>query len=581
MAELKSDAPRPITVLIVSWPAAMSAVLTSLPTLPATCGGLDEAALRERVEAARRLSGEGRAQEALDLIGPLLAQAGLPDWAQAPLHAAAAMGHFDLGNVESSLQHTLAALDGWQRLDDRRSEARSLSLYTWLMTHIGELDKAVECGFRALGLAEALDDAGIVILILNALGGAYIELPEQHTQCHATFERALALARERGDPNEIIQSLGNLGSAYDRYATRLWEAGRRDEAIEWGLRAIDLSEQTLAIGESLGNLRYCAMAQINIVDTAAVIGQTDKAHTHLEPLLERARQLEDRRLHGYALYVVGHLRFVEGDLPAACALLEQACALADEAKLNQLTTLCCNYLGAAYEQREDFRNALRYAKRSFELREQAASETAQRRGRALAVLHETEKAKARAEAEHLRAEALSVRNHELDQRARRFAHDAEHDALTGLYNRRRFDQALAEALAKPQPQMYLALLDIDHFKRINDTYSHQCGDDVLRHIGQLLAGCVRDGDHVFRYGGEEFAVIFAGMDDATAEAACERVRCTVERFDWGALTPGLKVTVSMGLAHASPTQAARSVLGKADERLYLAKAGGRNRVVAH
>ena len=123
---------------------------------------------------------------------------------------------------------------------------------------------------------------------------------------------------------------------------------------------------------------------------------------------------------------------------------------------------------------------------------------------------------------------------------------------------------------------------MDHFKDINDRFSHPVGDEVLRRLGAVLKRCCRKYDLAARYGGEEFAVILTGVDRPAARTACERIRAAVEAEPWPLLHPQLRVTVSIGVVHEDEQEASgasQSLLATADARLYAAKRGGRNRVV--
>lgn len=161
------------------------------------------------------------------------------------------------------------------------------------------------------------------------------------------------------------------------------------------------------------------------------------------------------------------------------------------------------------------------------------------------------------------------------------------DGLTGVANRRVFDETLASewtrALRNGGP-LSVILVDIDHFKRHNDQYGHQAGDECLRAVAQTLAGTVkRSGDVVARYGGEEFAVILPGVEVKGAVAVAERIRQLVEQIRLahvGSMT-GRDVTVSLGVAATVPTRGAspHSLLEAADQALYQAKAVGRNQVI--
>ena len=161
---------------------------------------------------------------------------------------------------------------------------------------------------------------------------------------------------------------------------------------------------------------------------------------------------------------------------------------------------------------------------------------------------------------------------------------AIHDALTGLHNRRAFNESLERAVARQDRQgghFALLLLDIDRFKKLNDTYGHPAGDAALRNTAQLLTHHLRKSDLAARFGGEEFAVLLASTDGAGAHHLAEKVRAEVERgrlvFDGARLG----VTVSIGVAvWPEDGREPAGLVGAVDRALYAAKEGGRNRVVA-
>jgi diguanylate cyclase (GGDEF)-like protein len=158
------------------------------------------------------------------------------------------------------------------------------------------------------------------------------------------------------------------------------------------------------------------------------------------------------------------------------------------------------------------------------------------------------------------------------------------DPLTGLGNRRHFRAALErsiECVARSGESVLLLLLDIDHFKSINDAHGHLAGDQVLRAVAQCLAGCVRPMDLVARYGGEEFAVILPNCRPAYGSVVAERIRRAIESLSI-AVTPltRLQVTISIGGAYAPEwvRSTADLWIERADLQLYRAKADGLNLV---
>lgn len=163
---------------------------------------------------------------------------------------------------------------------------------------------------------------------------------------------------------------------------------------------------------------------------------------------------------------------------------------------------------------------------------------------------------------------------------------AERDPLTGIFNRRVFNERLALEIARclrHGGSVSIALLDIDHFKQINDTYGHLAGDRILHSLGAAVEGALRQTDTLFRYGGEEFAILMPETPAQGASQAAERVRLAIEthrtRGDDGRSLP--PVTASLGLAtYPVHGAGARSLLIAADLALYRAKAAGRNRVAS-
>ena len=153
---------------------------------------------------------------------------------------------------------------------------------------------------------------------------------------------------------------------------------------------------------------------------------------------------------------------------------------------------------------------------------------------------------------------------------------ARRDPLTGLFNRRAFDALLGQSLGRRD--VGLALVDVDHFKAINDRHGHAAGDLVLKAVSKALMGAVGGQGHVARIGGEEFALVLCGVDANEAGAVGERARQAVERCRVDHAGGKIGVTVSVGIAHAgNGCETADDFLERADRALYSAKANGRNR----
>lgn len=163
----------------------------------------------------------------------------------------------------------------------------------------------------------------------------------------------------------------------------------------------------------------------------------------------------------------------------------------------------------------------------------------------------------------------------------------ERDPLTGLLNRQSFDYRFEDLLEyhhqnprrlRTGDTPWLAITDIDHFKRVNDTYGHLFGDEILLLVSRIMRQCFRFDDLLFRYGGEEFIVILNNTNIAGAELALERFRKSIEDHEFPRLD---KLTVSTGWAAVGDREFSTDVIHKADKALYYAKGNGRNQVVSY
>lgn len=155
------------------------------------------------------------------------------------------------------------------------------------------------------------------------------------------------------------------------------------------------------------------------------------------------------------------------------------------------------------------------------------------------------------------------------------------DTLTGLSNRRHFDNSIEREFLRSKRyggDLSLAIIDIDFFKKINDTYGHLCGDYVLKEVAYLIMENFRKTDMVFRYGGEEFVVILTETSLAQSEIPMERLRKTIENYEFKYEKNSIKVTISIGVS-SNKYETVKDFIETADKALYEAKTSGRNRIV--
>jgi diguanylate cyclase len=172
---------------------------------------------------------------------------------------------------------------------------------------------------------------------------------------------------------------------------------------------------------------------------------------------------------------------------------------------------------------------------------------------------------------------------ELKEAYKRIEELAALDELTGSFNRRSIMQMLDDEITRTHRSnspCSIALIDLDWFKRINDTYGHPTGDEVLRTFAITVFANIRNIDRFGRYGGEEFLLVLPDTPGDAAARLLDRLRAIISELDWSAFSPGMQVTVSAGITTLRPDETADTFLARADGALYAAKARGRNRIAS-
>jgi diguanylate cyclase len=178
---------------------------------------------------------------------------------------------------------------------------------------------------------------------------------------------------------------------------------------------------------------------------------------------------------------------------------------------------------------------------------------------------------------------LYRRSIELKEAYRRIEELAELDELTGSFNRRCIMRMLEEEIARSQrggAPCSIALIDLDWFKHINDAYGHPTGDEVLRTFAITSFANIRTMDRLGRYGGEEFLLVLPGASEDASFRMLDRLRAIIADLDWSAFSPGMRVTISAGVATLRQNETSDNFLARADGALYASKASGRNRITS-
>lgn len=403
------------------------------------------------------------------------------------------------------------------------------------------------------------------------------------------YERALGYYRV------ALESFG--GRFPLRAARTLYRMGIAAE----GMGDLDLAERyygrSLEINEAHGNAAGRALGLMGIAMVQIARGRFAEAEA---PLREALPVLADDPVHvayaGDALRLMAEALLGQGRHADALGYLDQALPLYTRtARPPQHRAWLHERFCQAHRGLGAYDRALEHHERFHALMVEHLQTQADARMSRLMVEFDTERAVKDGEISRLRnvelereiaerreAEAALERARaELEETNRELRAISIRDALTGAYNRRYLDERLAEAFAlalrQSQP-LSVMICDVDDFKRINDTFSHAVGDEVLRVIAGILRGNVRQSDVVARFGGEEFVVLFPFATLEQAVAAGEKLCRLVMEHPWHTVHPALHVTLSAGVAAAHGQPNHEKLLSEADRKLYQAKRRGKNRV---
>ena len=418
----------------------------------------------------------------------------------------------------------------------------------------GTLDDGLEWSVRASEVARAVGDPALLAGTLLTVGVALSRTGRPEAGLDR-YREAFALYEQVGDRVACANVLNNIG-------INCKNLDRHEEALQSLRRAI-------AIAGSERDAGIAAIATLNLAEALARAGQRDAARAAVVEAAERAAAVGYASAECVAQLLLGELLTAEGDDAGAAAALERGLAIARDGGGRNHVARAHKGLWTLHKAAGRFEAALAHHEAFHEAERAQFNDESDRRLRALQVRFDLERA------QH---EAAMAR-----RESARLAEQSRLDALTGVANRRHLEERLRDEYARALRQghpLSVAMADADDFKRINDRCGHAVGDAVLREIATLLSRHCRDTDLVARYGGEEFCVVFVEATAAEARRAAESMRTAVAGHDWSMIAPGLAVTLSIGLAERDEADGRQALLAAADARLYEAKRGGKNRVVA-
>ncbi len=401
---------------------------------------------------------------------------------------------------------------------------------------------------------------------------AHIVLGQQEEALKAA-DRALAAARRWGQPKAVAAALANQAGRWYALGFRLKQDGDPAAGIAALQQCVALSLQAAQAAVQARFPRLLPSILNNQAGAHTQLEQDDLALACFGQLYAMGDRTGLQAVGVFARLNHARLLFRRQRAAESMALIDEGLALGR--RLRTPAAVYALHLQASrqHEAQGDFEQALRSYKLYHEAEAETSNVQAQARAGVMAVRLRTREAQTEAQ--------------QLRQLTERLSQQALRDTLTGLPNRRAMEDALRgfdDSQRSPGSDDFLAVIDVDHFKRINDGHSHAVGDQVLRALGDVCSRQLRDSDLLARWGGEEFILLMRACTPADALAVCERLRCAVQEHDWPAVAPGLAVTISIGLAARDGRSASESPgdlaawLHRADEQLYRSKHNGRNQV---
>jgi diguanylate cyclase (GGDEF)-like protein len=487
---------------------------------------------------------------------------------------------FHSGDHAQALHHLDLSLEIARNFSDLKLERDCLQVRSSAFASLGEFEAAIDAVFGAYRINTELEDVLGMIWSLNNISAMYHQLGDNETSLEFAT-KAIERCESIGDLVRKAAALNNQGIA--RCAL-----GRFPEAIK------DF-ENALAITRDLELNDITAQTLVNLAEALSGMGSHAKALETLDTALDLVRANKQTEGVVYCLLNSAKIELAQRHASEAVEYANAAIEAARDADLKLLEFQSFEVKAQAFKQQNDFEHALEAYEDFHRLEKEVRDDAANRKMRVFNAQREAERLRGEAKLEQLRnvelmqaLEALEQANQakttllvELEEKTSELELLILQDPLTRLYNRRHLESYLTEEFSRASLEQHplpVAMLDVDDFKFVNDTFGHLIGDQVLQHLAGILHTVLRSSDMPARYGGEEFAFVLPRSTPQDALLVCERIRSTVEHYDWESVQKGLKVTVSIGMVWDTNVANFEKLIARADDRLYEAKRYGKNLV---
>jgi diguanylate cyclase (GGDEF)-like protein len=478
-----------------------------------------------------------------------------------------ALAQFDraLGRFRRAIEASQRAVHLFRLDGDIASEAAALSLLAHASSILGRDAEAVEAALLSVRLGELLPPGSDLVRLQNYLGVAYL-WSKSFANAQTALQESERLALLYAPTSDVLLPRTNLAwlevmrLSKERYFTgSMPSTALLRERLAACTALFDDGVPFHALPGVRAVLQRFARSSLALCECWE--GHLEEAHDHWLAAQDNSQPARYAQVANViSHWVLAELSWARHDLESArrhAAVLIELAAVAEFEQMAYVGHLLMTQL---------FRAEGRHL--------EALDEERRHRRRELRVRSEILDSRHAVVQTHLDMRSSEQHLQLMAQHSTELERLSFEDSLTGIANRRRFDLRLSEALrihGATHP-LCVALIDLNDFKSVNDTYSHAAGDDVLRTIGRSLREVVRDVDLAARIGGDEFAILFPNTPFEVAQMACLRIHARVAELSWSHVSPALRIEVSIGLAQSVADDTPESLLRRSDTAMFQAKA---------
>lgn len=492
-----------------------------------------------------------------------------------------------LSHNDEAMTALLESLWIFEEIEDRRGEAKSLYHIGNVLNTLYDFEQSIGYFFQSSRIFQLLKDKKGQGEILNSIGEVFINIGD-YNEALTYLNKSTRLFREINDKRALAISLKNIGAI-------CLQIKKYDESLAYLDRSIAYATDAMDVYTEAEALNYMGKAYELLVNN-------DTAREVYFKSLLKCQEAGFRRGEGTVLLSLGQLFLKENDINSAEQYLNEALLIAEMIKLKSVLCEANKCLAEIYEKKQEYKKALHYHKAFYSEKEKLVSKdisnkiNVQKQSFEVnTVQKELDFYKGKYE-EILKAfkelQTLNVSlQSELDLKTRLNAElskqlsggekESRKDYLTDLYTMRAMDSRLKQmfgSVKNRKGEMTMAVIRIDYFRTINLQFSNKVANEVLKTVAKILKDNLRTEDTLVRYQSNKFALMFMNLKAPRAYEPCDKLRRAVETYRWGAISNGLKVTLSIGLSDDLSVATYSELLDIAEDKLKQSGTSSGNQV---